>query len=45
MKKRGGKPIICYFAEGEKPPKPARKTIEENLMLIGNRDKTFGSKA
>ncbi len=25
MRKRGGKPIVCCFVGGEKPPKPSQE--------------------
>ena len=40
-----GKPIICMLLGWKNLRNLARKTVEENLILIGDRNKTSGSKA
>ena len=43
IKKQEKKPIICYFLEGKKHPKPSLKNGEKNQILIKDRDKIFES--
>ena len=45
MRKRGGKPIIAVLQGVKNLRNLARKMVEENLMLIGDRDELSGSTA
>ncbi len=44
MRKRGGKLIIYYFAEDEKPPKPSLDNGKENQIMIEDRGKRLDQK-
>ncbi len=43
MRKKKRKPIICCFVGDKKPPKPSKENKDENLILIEDKDKIFGS--
>ena len=45
MRKTRRKTNHLYVVEVKNLQNLARKMVEENLILIGDRDKTFGSKA
>ena len=44
-KKRRRKSIACYFAKGDKLPKPSQENEEENRILIEDKDKESDSSA